>query len=120
MPRKKKETVVTETPVTAEVTEEVIKETPVIEEPVEVKEAPKAKTKKKVEELPEFSNGEIILCQYVRVRSSAKIAEENIIGTIPVGTKVLIHNKMSRGDFLYIQTANNIYGFVVKDYVKVK
>ena len=64
--------------------------------------------------------GIIIDCERLRLRSTAKIADDNIIGEIQNGEKFLIDLNESVKNFYKISTASGLEGFVSKTFVEIK
>lgn len=64
--------------------------------------------------------GLIIDCERLRLRSTAKIVDDNIIAEIQNGEKLLINLDESVKNFYKITTASGLEGFVAKQFVEIK
>lgn len=62
--------------------------------------------------------GEVNGCDALNLRSSANISDNNIIGCLKEGSKVLIFPSESKKNFYKVITESGVEGFVSKDFIK--
>lgn len=96
----------------AETTEEIVEDTPVVEEPIveEVKEE-NVKTE-------EPKTGVVAGCKKLNVRKTPNVNANNIVGVIAEGTEVSINASKSTGEWYSIKAANGVKGFCMKKFIR--
>lgn len=73
--------------------------------------------KKEAEVTVDPIKGTIVDCDKVRIRSSAKETNSNVIDYAPCGTEVLIFPDESTKDFYKVITAFGVEGFIMRQFV---